>query len=148
MQDVTELAREFLGTDTYFRLDKLVRGGVTTSDWTCELDARQSRALKGNIKLAGRLYRVRVKDTDNVMASAHKTKSCMRCGSNSHKVQKCPRPKRRKSLKQRILGAVRAPSPTVQGGFNSCTRPSMQQSVIVRKIDNNPGLAQPVSEIN
>lgn len=147
-EDVTELARESLGNNAFFRLVKLVRGGITTSDWTCELDARQFRALKGNIKLAGRLYRVRIKDTENIMASAHKnTKGCMRCGSNTHRVQMCPQPKRRKSLKQRILGTVRAPSPTVQGGLNSCTLIPVQHSVIIRRPNDRPP-AQPEPETN
>lgn len=95
--DVVELAKETLGNRAYFKIVKLVRGGASTSDWVCELEACQFRDLKENIKLASKLYRIRIKDTDNIMAAYYNiSRCCMRCGSNIHRVQLCPKPKRRK----------------------------------------------------
>lgn len=78
----------------YFRPDRKIRDNGVTADWTCELDAHTFRQMHGNIRLAGKLYRIRIKDQDKIPASYHMDRSCARCGSFSHLVKNCPKPRK------------------------------------------------------
>lgn len=50
-----------VGEGAFFRANKKIRKGDTTSDWTCELDLDNFQRLHGYIWIAGKRYRLRAK---------------------------------------------------------------------------------------
>lgn len=112
--DLASMALGSIGTGGYFRPDRQISKGTVTADWTCELDARTFRILHGNIRLAGKLYRIRIKDNYKIPASYHNHRACLRCGDSSHTVKQCPKPKAKKKSNDHRLhsGTVRNTSST------------------------------------
>lgn len=79
----------------YFRANHKIRDDGRTSDWLCEIGAKNLSFLHGHIYIGKSQFRLRAKHEETASSNyaVARTNKCQRCGSHAHYVRDCPKPR-------------------------------------------------------